>query len=250
MIARSRRARASSGWWPTAAATPAGPWLPTPGGPGSAPRCSSRVDARPPRWPPMEELGARVVVVAGDRAAAAAAARRRGGPHRGLVRQPRLPAGVRPRGQDPRLRAARAARRSRPGTVVVPAGNGTLVLGLWLGFRELTALVIGPTAPRSSPCSRSAAPPWPAWRPTGPRRRPGSPSPDRPAAARFGPPSWRAGAGGHRQPRRPWNPPVVNWPDWAWPSSRPRPWGGRPWASPAGGSIARPGPRWWLSGAA
>ena len=36
----------------------------------------------------------------------------RGGGDRGVVRQPRLPPGVRPRGQDTGLRAARAARRS------------------------------------------------------------------------------------------------------------------------------------------
>ena len=59
----------------------------------------------------MEGLGARVVVVAGDRAAAAEAARAAAERDRGLVRQPRLPARVRPRGQDPGLRAVRAARR-------------------------------------------------------------------------------------------------------------------------------------------
>ena len=51
---------------------------------------------------------------------------------------------------------------------MVPAGNGTLVLGLWLGFRELAAPARWPVCPRSSPCRPNAAPPWPACRPTGP----------------------------------------------------------------------------------
>ena len=84
-----------------------------------------------------------------------------------------------------------------PGTVVVPAGNGTLVLGLWLGFRELAAAVASTGCRRSSPCRPSAAPRWPA----GPQRSDGGVGHRHRGAApreRSGLPSWRPAAGGHR----------------------------------------------------
>ena len=103
---------------------------------------------------------------------------------RGLVRQPRLPAGLRARRQDPGLRAVGAA--GRPGArvvVVVPAGNGTLVLGLWLGFRELAhrghigrpAAIVAVQAERCAPLAGLAP-----GRPHGRHRA--SPSPDPPGA--------------------------------------------------------------------
>ena len=79
--------------------------------------------------------------------------------------------------------------------MVVPAGNGTLVLGLWLGFRELAAgghidrlpAIVAVQAERCAPLA--------GRRPTGTtaadrhRHRP-----IRPAAERPGRPSWPAGA--------------------------------------------------------
>jgi threonine synthase len=87
----------------------------------------------------MKAHDATVIVVDGDRAAAARAAHQRVGrrsPGRDWyashVFQPSFHRGV----------SALAAELSdqlgrEPGTVAVPAGNGTLILGLWLGFRRL-----------------------------------------------------------------------------------------------------------------
>jgi threonine synthase len=87
----------------------------------------------------MEEQGARVVAVAGDRSAAAGAAQARvaagAGWYASHVYQPSFHHGVKTLAfelfeQVPGVEA---------GTVIVPAGNGTLILGLWLGFRDLQA---------------------------------------------------------------------------------------------------------------
>lgn len=84
--------------------------------------------------------GATVVEVPGGRAAAAAAAqeevRRTGRWYASHVHQPLFHHGVKTLAfelfeQVPGLDS---------GSVVVPAGNGTLVLGLWIGFGELAAL--------------------------------------------------------------------------------------------------------------
>jgi threonine synthase len=87
-----------------------------------------------------EASGARVVVVEGDRAAAAAAAQAAaeapGGPwYASHVYRPAFAHGVKTLAFELWEQLGGRA----PGTVVVPAGNGTLVVGLWLGFRELAA---------------------------------------------------------------------------------------------------------------
>ena len=84
----------------------------------------------------IESLGASVVMVPGDREATAAAAQVRlgesGAWYASHVYQPLFFHGV--KGLAAELNAQLGG---PPATVVVPAGNGTLVLGLWLGFREL-----------------------------------------------------------------------------------------------------------------
>ncbi len=86
----------------------------------------------------IEVFGARVVLVPGDRAAAAAAARaaveRTGAWYASHVYRPAFVHGVKTLAFELWEQLGGA-----PGRVVVPAGNGTLVLGLWLGFRELSA---------------------------------------------------------------------------------------------------------------
>lgn len=88
----------------------------------------------------ISHYGATVVEVPGDRAAAATAAqeavRASGRWYASHVHQPLFHHGVKTLAyelfeQIPDLSSA---------TVIVPAGNGTLVLGLWLGFGELVAL--------------------------------------------------------------------------------------------------------------
>ena len=87
----------------------------------------------------MAGYGAAVVEVPGDRSATAVAARRelkRGAWYASHVYQPLFHHGVKTLAyelfeQVPRIDGT---------TVVIPAGNGTLVLGLWIGFGELVAL--------------------------------------------------------------------------------------------------------------
>ena len=85
----------------------------------------------------IEVFGARVVRVPGDRAAAAAGARaavaRTGAWYASHVYRPAFVHGVKTLAFE--LWEQLGGRP--PGRVVVPAGNGTLVLGLFLGFREL-----------------------------------------------------------------------------------------------------------------
>jgi threonine synthase len=91
-----------------------------------------------PRVAAMEAFGARVVVVAGDRAAAAAlagaAVEGTGAWYASHVYRPEFVHGVKTLAFE-----LYEQLDGLPGTVVVPAGNGTLVLGLWLGFRQLGA---------------------------------------------------------------------------------------------------------------
>ncbi len=91
----------------------------------------------PSRVAAIEAFGARVVRVPGDRAAAAAAAQeavhRSGAWYASHVYRPAFVHGVKTLAFE--LWEQLGGRE--PGLVVVPAGNGTLVLGLWLGFREL-----------------------------------------------------------------------------------------------------------------
>ena len=87
----------------------------------------------------MEAFGARVVGVDGDRAAVAGAARATvestGAWYASHVYRPTFVHGVKTLAFE--LWEQLGGRS--PGTVVVPAGNGTLVLGLWTGFCELAA---------------------------------------------------------------------------------------------------------------
>jgi threonine synthase len=119
----------------------------------------------------MAAYGASVVAVPGDRAAAATAAMDAVSPgtswYASHVHQPAFHHGVKTLAfelfeQLPDLAAA---------TVVVPAGNGTLVLGLWLGFGELVALgrlsrrpvIVAVQAERCAPLAGRPAPePGPA----------------------------------------------------------------------------------------
>jgi threonine synthase len=107
-------------------------------------------------------FGARVVVVAGDRAAAAAAAQAtvEGSQawYASHVYRPEFVHGVKTLAfeLDEQLGGP-------PGTVVVPAGNGTLVLGLWLGFREL-----GRQMPRIVAVQAARCAPLAGLAPTGP----------------------------------------------------------------------------------
>ena len=92
----------------------------------------------------IRAMGARVVEVPGDRSAAARAAVEALGPDRSEpgtspwyashVFQPAFHLGIKVLAYELHEQVGRSL-----GTVVVPAGNGTLVIGLWLGFRELVA---------------------------------------------------------------------------------------------------------------
>ncbi len=79
-----------------------------------------------------------LTVVAGDRRSAAAAAQQRvassGGWYASHVYQPVFHHGVKTLAFE-----LHQAVRGGVAAVIVPAGNGTLVLGLWLGFRQLAA---------------------------------------------------------------------------------------------------------------
>jgi threonine synthase len=117
-----------------------------------------------------EATGARVTTVVGDRAAAAAAARDAaevaGGPwYASHVYRPAFAQGVKTLAFELWEQLGGRA----PGTVVVPAGNGTLVLGLWLGFQELAAhgrirhrpVIIGVQAERCAPLAGRQTPSGP-----------------------------------------------------------------------------------------
>lgn len=92
-------------------------------------------------------LGARVVVVDGDRAATAAAARARveatGATYASHVHQPLFTQGTKTFAYECAEQLGAA-----PGTVVVPAGNGTLALGAAIGFADLVAAGRIAAAPR------------------------------------------------------------------------------------------------------
>jgi threonine synthase len=87
----------------------------------------------------MSGSGARVVEVEGGRAAAAGAARAEvettGRFYASHVHQPSFHHGVKTLAFELFEQMAEVGQ----GSVVVPAGNGTLVIGLWLGFSELVA---------------------------------------------------------------------------------------------------------------
>ncbi len=87
----------------------------------------------------IETFGARLLTVPGDRAAAATAARvaahQTGAWYASHVYRPAFAHGVKTLAFELWEQLGGRA----PAAVVVPAGNGTLVLGLWLGFQELSA---------------------------------------------------------------------------------------------------------------
>ncbi len=93
----------------------------------------------PSKLTQMRAHGAEVVPVPGPRAAAAAAARaaadQQGVLYASHVYHPYFLQGVKTYGYE----IWEQTGRTLPDTVVVPAGNGTLVLGCYLAFRELVA---------------------------------------------------------------------------------------------------------------
>jgi threonine synthase len=91
----------------------------------------------PAKTAAAQASGAEVVVVDGDRAAAATAARARvldeSSFYASHVYQPAFVHGVKTIAYEIWEQLGGAA----PGTVIVPAGNGTLVQAMWLGFTQL-----------------------------------------------------------------------------------------------------------------
>jgi len=116
----------------------------------------------------IETFGARVVAVEGDRAAVAAAAQasvQSGGAwYASHVYRPAFGHGVKTLAFE--LWEQLGGRP--PGTVVVPAGNGTLVLGLWSGFRQLVSAGRAPRVPAIVAVQAERCAPLAGLGPTGP----------------------------------------------------------------------------------
>ena len=108
-----------------------------PAGPGWPPRCSSRRPPRPAGWRPSRPSGPGwsgcPVIGPQPPPAARATVERTGAWYASHVYRPAFVHGVKTLAFE--LWEQLGGRS--PGRVVVPAGNGTLVLGLYLGFREL-----------------------------------------------------------------------------------------------------------------
>jgi threonine synthase len=115
----------------------------------------------------VESYGARLVEVAGGRAAAADAARdaaESGGAwYASHVYRPEFAHGVKTLAFELWEQLGGRA----PGAVVVPAGNGTLVLGAWIGFRELLAAGRIARLPRIFAVQAENCAPLAGLRPTG-----------------------------------------------------------------------------------
>jgi threonine synthase len=115
----------------------------------------------------MTAHGATVRVAEGDRAAAAAAAARRadqpGWYYASHVYQPLFVAGVKTVAYEIWEQQGRSA----PEVVVVPAGNGTLVLGVDAGFGELLAAGLIARRPRIVAVQAAACAPLAGLEPTG-----------------------------------------------------------------------------------
>ena len=104
-------------------------------------------DTDPSKVAAIAAHGASVRIVSGDRQAAAESARERvessGAWYASHVYQPAFHHGVKTLAFE-----LIDSNGETPRTVVVPAGNGTLVIGLWLGFRELMRAGRLGTSPR------------------------------------------------------------------------------------------------------
>ncbi|MHB1930933.1 MAG: pyridoxal-phosphate dependent enzyme [Acidimicrobiales bacterium] len=116
----------------------------------------------------MEAHGATVRIAAGDRQAAAAAARARadepGWFYASHVYQPLFTAGVKTIAFE--LWEQLGGRL--PEVLIVPAGNGTLVLGATAGFAELASAGLVPAVPRVVAVQAAACAPLAGLAPTGP----------------------------------------------------------------------------------
>jgi threonine synthase len=130
-------------------------------------------DTAPTKTAAIGAHGARVVRVDGDRAATAAAARRAvelgGGWYASHVYQPAFVHGVKTLAFE--LWEQLGGRS--PATVVVPAGNGTLVMGAWLGFQELARAGRADRMPRLVAVQAEHCAPLAGLRPIGPTRAAG-----------------------------------------------------------------------------
>jgi threonine synthase len=115
----------------------------------------------------IEVFGARVVSVPGDRAAAATTARmaveRKDAWYASHVYRPAFVHGVKTLAFELWEQLG-----GPPGRVVVPVGNGTLVLGLWLGFRELAGAGHAPRLPAIVAVQAERCAPLAGRRPAGP----------------------------------------------------------------------------------
>jgi threonine synthase len=130
----------------------------------------------------MEEHGAHVVVVSGDRSEVARAARARvesgAGWYASHVYQPSFHHGV----KTLAFELFEQVPGVETGTVVVPAGNGTLVIGLWLGFRELQACGRVTRVPSLVAVQAERCAPLAGLAPSGPTAATGIAIPDPPRA--------------------------------------------------------------------
>jgi threonine synthase len=140
-----------------------------------------------PKVEAIGALGAHVVEVAGGRSAATRAAVEALGPQRSEagsspwyashVFQPAFHLGIKALAYELHEQVGGSL-----GTVVVPAGNGTLVIGLWLGFRELLATGRRSTLPVMVAVQSERCAPLAGLRPGGPTAAVGIAIPDPPRA--------------------------------------------------------------------
>jgi threonine synthase len=125
------------------------------------------VGTDPAKVEAVRRFGAEVRVVGHDRQATAEAARRRvessGAWYASHAHQPAFHHGVKTLAYE--LAGGPGA---PPSTVVVAAGNGTLVIGLWIGFRELLRLGRLSAAPRIVAVQSANCAPLAGLHPRGP----------------------------------------------------------------------------------
>jgi threonine synthase len=103
-------------------------------------------DASPSQRERIRNLGARVVAVPGERARAAEAAREaaRGCAYASHVHQPHFLAGTKTIAYE----IWEQTRGAPPAVVALPVGNGSLLLGLAMGFEEIARAGLPGSAPR------------------------------------------------------------------------------------------------------